>query len=186
MTAKPGYALVGAKENKVFFSEYQGFANLKAKEEIGPNTQFRLASLTKPFTMMAILYLVNQGKINLVDPLSLFFPNFPRWAKDVKVSNLLSHTSGLPDYEEVLKKQNITKGNEPNNKSALEVISKFDSSLFRPGSKQLYSETGYVLLALLIEQVAQIPYKGFLERLIPLLQINQHRDLKGVQSVTRE
>ncbi len=79
-----------------------GLADLVAHKPITPETQFLLASVTKQFTAMAIMILVEHGKLELDDPLARFCPEFPPYAKTITIRNLLYHTAGLTQYQELL------------------------------------------------------------------------------------
>ena len=79
--------------------------DLRTHRPLDPETDFRLASFTKQFTATCIMLLVHDGKLHYDDHLTEIFPEFPGYGKSIAVRNLLNHTSGLPDYEEILMKQ---------------------------------------------------------------------------------
>jgi CubicO group peptidase (beta-lactamase class C family) len=162
---KPGWAVKILKNNQEIYSEYEGLANLKTQEKITSKTNFRLASISKTFTAMAILILVEQKYISIEDKLDKFFPNLI-FAKDVKIYNLLNHTSGMPDHEKILYK--ILKPNEePDMNSSLQALENYSKKLlFSAGTKFKYSDSGYVLLGLIIEKVSKLSYASFLKKYI--------------------
>src|SRR5438874_6790412 len=96
----PGAAVIVIKEGKPLFAKGYGLADLKKKIPCMTNTNFRLASVTKQFTAMGVLILAEQGKLSLEDRLPKFFPEFPEYGKAITLRHLLTHTSGLPDYED--------------------------------------------------------------------------------------
>lgn len=150
---QPGTALAVAKNGRIICSKY-----FRAR----PDTQFRIASLTKPFTAMAIMLLAQEKKLTFDDPLANFFDSFPAWSNTITIRNLLNHTSGIPDYESILYKT-FKPSKPPQMADVLAVLRDQNSTLFKPGSKQQYSESGYVLLALIIEKLTG-SYSGYLNR----------------------
>lgn len=152
MKNKPCSAIVVTKNGKIL---YEKCINCDMF------TQFRVASLTKPFTAMAIMMLAQDNKLKLDDSLSKYL-NLPKWSKQISIRNLLSHTSGVPDYEQILYK---TFKSPPKMQDALDAICKQRTLLFEPGTKQQYSESGYVLLALIIQKLSG-SYSNFLQERI--------------------
>ncbi|OLA08874.1 MAG: hypothetical protein BHW12_04780 [Coprobacillus sp. 28_7] len=106
--AYQGYGFYFKSENEEV-EEYSGFANINTCEAIRENTNFRLASVTKQFIAYAIMTLVEKNKISLEDTLYDFFPNMPEYTKEITIKNLLNHTSGLLDYEDMLSFINMDK-----------------------------------------------------------------------------
>lgn len=98
----PGASVMVIHNGKTIFAKGFGLADLERKTPCTTNTNFRLASVTKPFTAMAVLMLVERGKLSLDDRLTDFFPEFPAYGKQITVRHLLTHTSGLLDYEDLI------------------------------------------------------------------------------------
>jgi len=94
----PGAAVVVRQGKRVVHLNCYGYANLESGAKITPDTVFDLGSLSKQFTAIAVLDLVNRKKLDITDRLSKFFEGFPRYADDITVEDLIHHTSGLPDY----------------------------------------------------------------------------------------
>ncbi len=161
----PGIAVLIEKAGKVIVKDCLGISNLETQKSITSSTAFRLASLTKPFTAMAIMILKEMGQLNFDDKLSLFFPKFPAYGKNITIRQLLTHTSGLPDHEAPLYKK-INKGDEPTIYNALEVLSQEKKLLFKSGTRYTYSDSGFVILALIIEKVSCLTYSKFLNKYI--------------------
>jgi CubicO group peptidase (beta-lactamase class C family) len=101
----PGAVVLVVRDGKPVFRGGYGVADLGTRRAIDSQTDFRLASFTKQFTATCIMLLVHDGKLHYDDHLTNIFPEFPEYGKAITVRNLLNHTSGLPDYEDVLMKQ---------------------------------------------------------------------------------
>jgi len=100
----PGTAVVVLKNGRAEFMQGYGVTDLLTRSKIDAHTNFRLASLTKQFTAMAIMLLVHDGKLRYEDHLTDLFPDFPDYGRTITVRNLLNHTSGLQDYEDLMAK----------------------------------------------------------------------------------
>src|SRR5712691_6122407 len=98
----PGFAVLTRYGGKSSFLESYGVRDLRSKTKIDARTNFRLASFTKQFTAMAVMMLVHDGKLRYDETLAEIFPDFPAYGKPITIRNLLNHTSGLPDYEELM------------------------------------------------------------------------------------
>lgn len=161
-----GTALV-AKAGEVIFKKAQGYSNFKTKEELNENTTFQLASVSKQFTAMAIMLLHEKGKLNYNDLVIKYIPEFPY--HNITIKNLLSHTSGIPNYiylvEHYYPQQDAAnKKNESPNEYVLNLFKAHPLPLnFKPGSSFLYSNTGYVFLALIVERITKTPFKSYLK-----------------------
>src|SRR5882757_9407894 len=101
----PGAAVLVVRNGRTVFRRGYGVTDLRTLHKIDAHTNFRLASFTKQFTAAAIMLLARDGKLHYDDHLTDFFPEFPAYGKSISVRNLLNHTSGLPDYEDILMKQ---------------------------------------------------------------------------------
>ncbi len=98
----PGAAVLVIKNGEVVFERGYGVADLRSRRKIDAHTNFRLASCTKQFTAMAVMLLVHDGKLHYEDRLTDIFPDFPEYGKAITIRNLLNHTSGLLDYEDLM------------------------------------------------------------------------------------
>ena len=98
----PGAAVLVVQGGQVVHKKGYGLADIKSKTPIRPDTSFLLGSATKSFTALSIMILADQHKLAYRDSLSTFFPEFPRYAKEITVADLLHHTAGLPEYGKVL------------------------------------------------------------------------------------
>ncbi len=171
----PGAAVLVAVQGHVVHKKGYGFANLSTRHRIDEGTNFRLCSVTKPFTALAVMILAEQGKLRYDDPLTKFFPQFPAWGKEVMVRHLLHHLSGIPDHEKLLMDTGLLSKNwprsarlphdryEPTIREALQVLARQPGPNFPPGSKFEYSNAGYAVLAAVIERASRKSYAEFLK-----------------------
>ncbi len=159
-----GSVLVAENGNEIYKKSF-GFADFENKTLNTDNTKFTLASASKVFTSTAILQLRDKGKLKLDAPLIKYFSDFPY--PDITIRNLLSHTSGLPDYN--LYEDQINKN--PNkiftNKDVLPSLKLWNKPLsFKPGEKWEYSNNNFFLLALLIEKLSGLEFEKYLQKFI--------------------
>lgn len=162
----PGVAVLVVHHGKAVFRNGYGVTDLRTRSPIEPQTDFRLASFTKQFTATCIMLLVHDGKIHYDDHLTDIFPEFPEYGKSITVRNLLNHTSGLPDYEDLLMKQypNTLEDKIPQilDAGVLKLLEQQTAGQFPPGSKWQYSNSGYAVLAMIVEKVSGKPFGQFL------------------------
>jgi CubicO group peptidase (beta-lactamase class C family) len=144
----------------VVFKKGYGIANINTNEAIQTNTNFRLASITKQFTAMSILLLEKRGKLSLNDSIQKFFTSFPDYGKNITIKDLLTHTSGLIDYEDLMPANQIVQLHDTN---CIQLMYMTDSLYFPSGTKYKYSNTGYSILSLIVEQVTGIPFAQFVK-----------------------
>ena len=156
----PGATVMVIKDGAPVFAKAYGLANLEMKIPCTTNTNFRLASVTKQFTAMSIMILAERGKLSLADKLSKFFPEFPEYGKDITLQHLLTHTSGLLDYEEVMP-ANVTIPLA--DRDVLWIMCQQDHLEFSPGKKFHYSNTAYSLLSLIVEAASGQKFAMFLK-----------------------
>jgi len=188
-TTAPGAAVLVVRNGQPVFHRGYGVTDLRTLRPIDAETNFRLASFTKQFTAACIMLLAHEGKLHYDDHLTDIFPEFPAYGKSITVRNLLNHTSGLPDYEDVLTKQYP---NTPEEKipqildaGVLKLLEQQSSGKFAPGSKWEYSNSGYATLAMIVEKVSGEPFGQFLhDRIfVPLKMTNTLAYEKGKSEV---
>lgn len=158
--ASPGAAVLVAVDGKVLVSKGYGFADLESRTPVTPHTNFRLASVTKQFTAMATMLLVQEKKLRLDETLTDIFPDFPAYGKRVTVRHLLTHTGGLHDYEDFVPDSQATQVLDAD---VLRQMMKLDSTDFAPGSRFSYSNTGYAMLAMIVEKRSGVRFADFLK-----------------------
>jgi CubicO group peptidase (beta-lactamase class C family) len=175
--------LSGVKDALSRQAEMSGRRVVAAKEASGsaidPRTNFRLASCTKQFTAMAVMLLVHDGKLRYDERLTEVFPEFPAYGNGITIRNLLNHTSGLRDYETLMEeeqKKGHVAWNEENQIQDADVVAlleKQNATLFTPGTKWAYSNSGYVLLGSIVAKVSGKTFGDFLrERIFAPLKMD--------------
>ena len=186
----PGAAVLVIKNGEVVFERGYGVADLRTRRKIDARTNFRLASCTKQFTAMAVMLLVHDGKLHYEDRLTDVFPAFPEYGKSITIRNLLNHTSGLLDYEDLMAQPAPGTPSEeiPQIKDAgvLELLKQQKTTKFPPGTKWDYSNSGYAVLAMVVEKVSGQPFGDFLRARIftPLDMTQTVAYEKGKNTVT--
>jgi CubicO group peptidase (beta-lactamase class C family) len=189
----PGAAVLVKKDGKIVLRRNYGLRDLRNKVAIDSQTNFRLASCTKQFTAMAIMLLVHDGKMRYDQRLTDIFSEFPNYGRDITIRNLLNHTSGLPDYEELMER--IDSGKNPqwtesyqiSDAQVLKLLEEQSSGKFSPGAQWSYSNSGYVVLGLIVAKVSGKPFEDFLqERIFKPLEMNHTLAyVSGKNQVTR-
>jgi len=158
-----------AEKGRVLYQKSFGIANEATGEKLNTNSIFELASVSKPFTAMAIVLLKEQSKLSYDDSLARYFPQLPQY-KNVTIRQLLHHNGGLPDYMKIADTA-WDKSKILTNRSLLDLLVQSNVPLlFEPDTRNEYSNTGYALLALIIEKVSGQSYADFLKKhiFIPL------------------
>lgn len=144
--------------------EYSGFTNINTTTKIEDITNFRLASVTKQFIAYGIMTLIEDNKLSFDDSLFDMFDDMPDYTRNIYIKNLLNHTSGLYDYEDIEHYDE----NDPNYKQikdyeVLEFVKKTDKGYFKCGEKYRYSNTAYVILGLIIEKRSNLKLGEYLK-----------------------
>ncbi|HEY9170652.1 MAG TPA: serine hydrolase domain-containing protein [Verrucomicrobiae bacterium] len=157
----PGASVMVIHKGRSIFAKGYGLADLEQRVPCSTNTNFRLASVTKQFTAMAVLMLAERRKLSLDETLADFFPEFPPYGRAITVRHLLTHTSGLMDYEDVIPKGTTLPVLD---QDVLRILIQQDKTYFQPGTNYRYSNTGYALLALIVEQRSGLTFARFLRQ----------------------
>lgn len=155
----PGASVMVVQNGKVLAAKSYGLADLERKIPSAPNVNYRLASVSKQFTAMAIMILADAGTLSVDDPITKFFPEFPEYGRRIKVRHLLNHTSGLIAYEDIIPPGTTLPVLDIN---VLRLLETQDHTYFPPGSEFRYSNTGFAFLALIVEKVSGQTYSAFL------------------------
>lgn len=165
-TDEPGGTFLVTQNGKHIASAALGKSNLELDIDMQLDNVFNIASVTKPFTAVAIFTLIEKGKISLQDKVSKFVPNFPKEGKNITIGHLLSHSSGM-EYKNDEKQRNdfkraIRNRNENDSDFILEYFTKekFDTE---PGNKYDYNNVAYQLLGYIIELVSDKTYETYLK-----------------------
>jgi CubicO group peptidase (beta-lactamase class C family) len=160
----PGAAVLVVHDGRAVHQKGYGLADISARVPIAATTTFDLASVSKQFTALAIMMLAERGNLTYDDPLTKFFPEFPNYASKITVRHLLNHTSGLPDYMSVFQKRPAGISSEPNSREAITMLAQIVEPRFAAGEKYEYSNSGYVVLAQIVEKVSGMTFPEFMKR----------------------
>ena len=159
----PGASLLVLRNGEPLVRRGYGRSDLEQGTEAGPATNYRLASVSKQFTAAAILLLAEDGRLSLDDPVRRWLPSLPAVADPITLRHLLTHTSGLVDYEDLMGED--WQG-QIRDAGVLELLEREDRLYFPPGSAYRYSNGAYALLALIVEQASGLDYPAFLQQRI--------------------
>jgi CubicO group peptidase (beta-lactamase class C family) len=153
-----------AKSGNIVYKQDLGYADFNSRRLLNDSTAFELASLSKQFTAMGIMMLMERNKLSYDDKVKKFFPDFPY--DNITIRHLLTHTSGLPSYEDQFEKH-WDHRRIAFNTDVLEMLrTQKDTLFFTPGTKWKYSNTGYAVLASIIEKVSRESYHDYMAKAI--------------------
>ncbi len=160
----PGVVLTVMKKGEIAFSKAYGLANIKDKKELEVHQLFNLRELSKVFTSLAIMKLVEKNKLDLEDNLCDIYKGFPEYGQKVRVKHLLNQTSGLKPFNEKEINSNV---------DVLDFLTRQDGVLFEPGTVSKYSNSEYAMLANIIEMKSGMSYSDYLKKnIFKKLQMN--------------
>lgn len=189
----PGLAVLVRQNDRTVFEREYGVRDLKTQIAIDAHTNFRLASCTKQFTAMAVMLLVHDGKLLHYDErLTDIFPDFPAYGRSITIRNLLNHSSGLLEYEDLMNHASSTQSSpwtadhQITDAEVLTLLEAQDHGKFVPGTKWSYSNSGYVVLGLIVGKVSGEPFGTFLSERIfqPLKMAHTVAFVKGKNQVS--
>jgi CubicO group peptidase (beta-lactamase class C family) len=160
----PGGVLLVAKDGEPIYRKGFGFASLELEVKNDPSMSYRIGSVSKQFTAVAVLQLVQKGEIYLDDPVTKYLPDYNTYGETITINHLLSHTSGIPSYTE----NPVFAEKMFEDQSKKELIESFekDSLLFKPGTDWSYSNSGYVLAGLVVEKVSGMDLNDYYQQFI--------------------
>jgi len=159
----PGASLLVVRDGKALVRRGYGYANLEKRVKAGPETNYRLASVTKQFTAACILLLKQDGKLRLDDRVRKWLPELPSSDDEITIYDLLTHTSGLIDYEDLIPANRITQLDDAD---VLNLIAAQHRLYFEPGSAHRYSNGGFVLLGLIVQRISGMDLADFMRKRI--------------------
>ncbi len=173
----PGVAVLVIKDGKKLFQRGYGVRDFQSAAKIDAHTNFRLASCSKQFTAVAIMLLVHDGKLRYDQTLTEIFPDFPAYGKSIAIRNLLNHTAGLQDYESLMDQADApnstypfphqwTGKNQIQDAEVLTLLEHTDHAMFPPGTQWYYSNSGYVVLGLVVAKISGQPFSEFVKQRI--------------------
>ncbi|WP_271782822.1 serine hydrolase [Aquimarina algiphila] len=156
-----GASILVAKKGKVIYHKAFGLSNIELNVPMKTDNVFEIGSITKQFTAVAILMLVEQGKLNVKDEITKFIPDYPTHGKKITLHHLLNHTSGIKSYTEMNLSEIKSKDMTPT-----ELINYFKNEPmdFDPGQQWKYNNSGYIILGHIIEKVSSQTYEDFIEQ----------------------
>src|SRR5512138_1673965 len=161
---EPGAAIIVKKDGRTLFRKGYGLADLELGVPVAPDMVFRLGSITKQFTAVSILLLVQDGKLGLQDEITKFLPDYPTQGKRITVEHLLTHTSGIKSYTNVPELLKLMRKDF----AVQELIDQFKTRPmeFEPGQSWAYNNSGFFLLGAIIEKVSGRTYEDFVNERI--------------------
>ncbi|HUU06488.1 MAG TPA: serine hydrolase [Patescibacteria group bacterium] len=158
---EPGAAVIVRRDGRTIFRRGYGMSDLELGVKVEPDMVFRLGSITKQFTAVAVLVLAQQGKLSLRDEIGKYLPAFPIGDKKVTIEHLLTHTSGIKSYTNMEEWLQLWR----KDMTPQEIIdmSKDKPFEFNPGERWNYNNTGYIMLGAIIEKVSGQTYEEFIK-----------------------
>jgi CubicO group peptidase (beta-lactamase class C family) len=156
----PGASVAIIRNGRFFYKRSYGLANLEQKIPVSEATNFRIASVTKQFTAMAIMILKQSGKLDYDNPITEYFSSAPGIWEQITIRNLLTHTSGLVDYEDLVPQDSKTPVRDSN---VPDLLKTQYGTYFTPGTQYKYSNTGYAFLALIVEKASGKRFATFMK-----------------------
>ena len=159
---EPGISVAIARDGEVIYEGWTGMADLERAVPISRDTRFPIASTSKQFTAFAIMKLADEGKLSLDQELRDFFPDFGQSGDGVTVKHLLDHTGGLREINTITQILGFSEASLILPEASLATIKRQDGRNFDPGTNEEYSNTGYQLLAHIVERVSGVPFEEYL------------------------
>ncbi|MFT3756577.1 MAG: serine hydrolase domain-containing protein [Pseudoxanthomonas sp.] len=156
----PGASLLVLKDGQPVVRQAWGYADLQNEVRATPQTNYRLASVSKQFTAAAILLLAEDGKLSVDDPVRKWLPTLPPATDGIRIHHLLSHGSGLIDYEDVM---DANQQSQLHDSDVLALLETQDKLYFPPGSDYRYSNSAYCLLALIVAEASGQSFPAFVK-----------------------
>lgn len=163
-TDKPGCSVGVIKNGRFIYKKSFGMANLDYNIPLTADSVFNLASVSKQFTAACIALLITKHKLNLDDDIRKYVHELPDYGNTIKISHLLFHTSGIKDFESLMMFSDISLENYFKNDDAFKIICKQNSLNFIPGERHEYSNSGYLLLAIIVRRVSGLSIREFAEK----------------------
>ena len=160
----PGGAVLVSKEGKTIFSKSYGLANIEYNIPNTNNTLFNIGSISKQFTAMGIVLLEEQNKLSIDDDIRKHISELPDFGEVITIRHLLHHTSGLRDLHGLLGIAGWRSGDLETNDDVYRIIKNQEELNFKPGEEFLYSNTGYILLAKIIENISQLKFDQWMKQ----------------------
>jgi CubicO group peptidase (beta-lactamase class C family) len=152
------------KDNNIYTINY-GMSDIENQKPVSDTTKFDIASMSKQFTNMSILLLEEEGLLSIDDDIRKYLPELPDYKTKVTIENLMAHTSGVRDHFLLMQLTNDCGTDTTiSNQDLLRLISRQETLSFEPGSQQIYCNSGYVLLAIIVERVSKMSFSEYTKR----------------------
>ncbi|MGD2089270.1 MAG: serine hydrolase [Candidatus Aminicenantes bacterium] len=158
---EPGASVLAVKDGKIILRRGYGMANLELGIPIKPEMVFRIGSITKQFTSVAIMKLAEEGKLSVTDDITKYLEDYPTHGHKITIHHLLNHTSGIKNYTNI--KDLLPLMRKDMKPDELIDLFKNQPMDFAPGERFLYSNSGYVLLGAIIEKVSGKSYETYID-----------------------
>ena len=162
----PGCALAVVSQGRIIYERGYGMANLDHGIAITPETVFYVGSVSKQFTAANVALMVSQGKLDLDADIRRYVPEMPAYSQPITVRQLVHHTSGIRDIYALMRLAGKRLENVFPDQQALELIARQQELNFTPGSKNLYSNSGYFLLSEIVGRLSQSSLREYAEEKI--------------------
>lgn len=182
----PGMGVGIVKDGEIIYEQYVGYSNLDHKIKFDKNTRSNIASTAKQFTALMILQLSKEGKLSLEDDFRKYIPSlYPDVKEEIKIRHLINHTSGIRDYVFILEIQNKPFWRQigMDNDDVIELLEKQEELVFKPGSRYSYSNSGYTILAEIIEKVSGQTFNDYSKEFFEGLGMNETAFVKRYMGV---
>ena len=175
-SSSPGCALAVVKDGRIIYEHGYGMANLELGIAITPQSVFDIGSVSKEITAMAMLLLVQDGKISLDDNIRKYLPEIPDYGNPITIRHMLHHTSGLRNYDDLFDLVGIPEADLTTDRDALELTARQKGVNFKPGEEFLYSDTNFFLMSQIIKRVTGQTLRQFAQERIfgPLEMTSTH------------
>jgi CubicO group peptidase (beta-lactamase class C family) len=180
----PGCAVAVMRGGKIIYKRGYGMADLEHDVRISPSTVFYVGSVSKQFTAMAVALLVKEEKVGLDDNVRKYIPELPDYGAPITIRHLVHHTSGLRDYNTLLSLAGRRGDEAFDNQVVLEIASRQKELNFKPGDQYLYSNTGYAMLAVIVERASGMRLSEYavanIFKPLGLVETHFHDDLSRI------
>lgn len=173
-----GYALYFYYQGKEY-SQVNGLTSVTTNDKINFDSNFRLASVSKQFIAFSILNLVKEGLLNFDTKVKMIFEELPNYFNNITIKHLLNHTSGIYDYEDM----EYDKNKQLQDIEIIDFLKTTSDTYFKPGITYKYSNTGYILLGLIVEKVKNVKINDYIEKEI-FEKANMKTSKVNIQGVT--
>ncbi|HWX26406.1 MAG TPA: serine hydrolase domain-containing protein [Steroidobacteraceae bacterium] len=157
----PGCALGVFRDGQTLFFQSSGAANVATARPLNENTLFYAASVSKQFTALAIIKLVELGKLDLIDDVHKWIPELPAYERPITVQMLMHHTAGIRDWIGLLTLAGVRDYGKIDRHTALDLLYKQKNTNFAPGSRFEYTNGAYLLLSEIVQRVSGMPFHEF-------------------------